>query len=68
MVEGGCSFSLALKTAERLRILSHIVGKELEGNKAAQLYIFRLIGDAHPPAAEFLDDALVRDGLSDHSG
>jgi hypothetical protein len=37
-----------------------------ERHKAAELYILSLVDDAHPPAAQLLDDAVVRDGLTDH--
>jgi hypothetical protein len=31
-----------------------------------QLYILGLVHHTHPVTAEFLDDAIVRDGLADH--
>ena len=33
---------------------------------ATELEVFRLVHHTHAPAAELLDDAVVRDGLTDH--
>src|SRR5580698_5026887 len=60
------SLGFALKTAEGLCIFGYVVGQELEGNKPSQLYVLGLVDHAHTAAAEFLDDAVVRDGLADH--
>jgi hypothetical protein len=46
------------------RALAHISGKEFESHKAPKVGILSFVDDTHP-AAEFLDDAVVRDGLSD---
>jgi hypothetical protein len=56
----------ALEAGQSLRIFGNIVGQELEATKAVQLYVLGLVDDAHPAAAQLLDDAVVRDGLSDH--
>jgi len=32
-----------------------------------QRYVLGLVDDTHPPAAQLLDDAVVRDGLADHA-
>ena len=61
---GGLRF--ALKAAECLRVSGYIVGKELESDKAAQLYVLSLVDHAHPAAAELFYNAVVRDGLADH--
>ena len=66
MVQGGCGLGFALKTGEGLRILGNFFGQELQRDKAAQLYVLGLVDDTHAAAAEFLDDAVVRDGLADH--
>jgi len=41
-------------------------GKELQGNEAVQACIFGLVNDAHATATEFLHDAVVRNGLTNH--
>ena len=68
VVQGGSGLRFPLKAAKSLGIFGDLVRKELQGNKAVQLYIFRLIDHAHPATAESLDDAIVRNGLADHSG
>jgi hypothetical protein len=49
-----------------LRIFSNIIRQELEGDEAMQPGILGLVDHAHAAAAEFLDNAIVRDGLADH--
>jgi len=66
MIQCRSRLRLALKTRPRLRILRHIVGQKLERDKPAQADVFRLINHTHAPAAEFLDDPVVRNCLIDH--
>ena len=66
MVQGRSRLRLALKPGQRLGIFGHVIRQELQGDKAVQGYILGLVNHAHPAAAEFLDDAVVRDGLADH--
>ena len=54
------------KAAECLRVFGYIFGQKLEGDEAAKLRVLSLVDDTHPAAAEFLDDAVVRNGLADH--
>src|SRR5580658_1440521 len=56
----------ALKAGECVRVFGYVVGEELKSNKATEFDILSLIDDAHPTTTEFLDDAVVRDGLADH--
>ncbi len=63
---GGLGF--ALKTGENLRVFGDIVRQEFEGDKPSELHILSLVDNTHPAAAEFFDDAIVRDGLADHGG
>ena len=68
VVQRGCGFCLApLKTSECLRVASHIFGQEFEGDKTAEADIFRLVNHTHAAAAELCNDAVMRDGLTDHS-
>jgi hypothetical protein len=61
---GGLRF--ALKASEGLHIFGNVVRQELKGHKAVQLYVLGLIDHTHTTAAQFLDDAVVRDGLANH--
>ena len=49
----------APETGQCLLVFGYFVGQELEGNKAAELHILSLVNDAHPAAAQLLDDAVV---------
>ena len=42
-------------------------GKNLRATKRCTR-VFSFVDDAHPPAAQLLDDAVVRDGLADELG
>jgi hypothetical protein len=66
MIEGRGSASLAAETLHRLRIARHFVGKEFEGDEAAEVGVFRLVDDAHAATAQLLDNSVMRDGLADH--
>ena len=68
MVEGGGGLGFALEAAEGLRILGDFVGQELERDEATEFDVLGLVDDSHAATAEFLDDAVVRDGLADQSG
>ena len=39
---------------------------ELEGNEAVQPRVLCFVDHTHPAAAQFFDDAIMRDGLADH--
>ena len=67
MVQSGGGLGLALKSRQRLWIFGHIVRQKLERDEAMQSRVLSLVDDAHPAAAQFLDDAIVRDGLADHA-
>src|SRR5580704_3958822 len=53
---GGARFTP--ETLQRLRIVRQAVGQKLEGDKAVELQVLGLIDDAHPPAADFFQDAV----------
>ncbi len=65
MVQGGGGLGLALEAAQSLRIAGNLIGQELEGDEAMQASVFSFVHHSHPPAAQLLDDAVVRDGLAD---
>ncbi|MGB9403375.1 MAG: hypothetical protein WCA98_07540 [Candidatus Acidiferrales bacterium] len=66
MVQSRCGLRFALETGDSLRILRHVVGQKLEGNEAMKADVLGFIDDAHAAAAQFVDDAVVRDGLANH--
>src|ERR1039458_928883 len=63
---GGLGF--AVEAAERLRVFAYVVRQEFERDKATDFDILSLVDDTHAATAELLDDAIVRDGLTDHQG
>src|SRR6202790_2156403 len=67
MVEGRGGTRLAAETCQDLRVLLQIVGQKLQRNETAQLQVLGFIHHTHPATAELLDDAIVRDGLADHT-
>jgi hypothetical protein len=66
VAQGGSCLSLPLKTRECLRVAGNLFRKKLEGNESAQARVFGLVDDAHPASADFLYDAVMRNGLADH--
>ena len=51
--------------AQRLGIPRELFGDELERDEAVQPRIFGFVDDAHAAAAQLLDDAVVRERLTD---
>ena len=47
-------------------IVGKMVGQKLERDLAAEFQVLGFIDDAHPAPAELFEDAVMRDGLSDH--
>src|SRR5713226_1209574 len=68
MVECGSSPRFPLKAFDRLRIISKLLGKELERDTSAQLEVFGFINHAHPAAAQYLQYAVVGNLLTDQAG
>jgi hypothetical protein len=66
MVECGCSLSFALKTGEGLRVSGNVFRQEFQRDEAMQPRVLSLVHDTHSTATELLDDAIVRNDLSDH--
>ncbi len=66
MVQRRGSLGFALKAGESLRVFGYVVGQELQSNEPAELHVLGFVDHTHPTAAEFLNDAVVRDGLADH--
>ena len=66
VVQGRCGLGLALKAGERLRVAGYFIGKEFQGHEPMQARVFGFVNHAHAATAEFLDDAIVGNGLADH--
>jgi len=66
MVESGGRTSFSPETFQCLRVLGHVIGKELKRNETTQLGVLGFVNYAHTAAAELFDDAIARDGLADH--
>ena len=67
MVKGRSGACFPAEAFERLRVLSYILGQKLQCDKATKVRVLSFIDRAHA-AAQFLDDAVVRDGSADHAG
>jgi hypothetical protein len=64
MIERGGRAGFAAKSLKGLRVLRHILRKKLQSDEAAQLGVFRFVDHAHSTTAEFFDDAVMRDSLT----
>ncbi len=64
MVQGGGRAGFAAKSFKGLRVLCQILRQKLQSDEAAQLGVFRFVDHAHPTTAEFLDNAVMRDSLT----
>ena len=51
-----------------MRVAHDFVGQELEGYEAVKARVLGLVDHTDAAAAEFLDDAVVRDSLPNHPG
>ena len=59
MIQGGSGFGFAAETFEGLAVLREIVGKEFEGDEAAEASVFRFVDHAHAAATELFDDPVM---------
>src|SRR5258708_5819484 len=66
VVQRGRSLGFPLESAESLCVIRQFVGKELQSDVTVQLEVFRSVDHAHSSAAEFFDNAVMRDGLTNH--
>ena len=66
MIQCRSRLGLTLKTGKHLRVTGNTLWQEFQGDEAMQPRVLGFVDDAHPTAAQFLDDAVVRDGLPDH--
>jgi hypothetical protein len=47
-------------------VIRYVFGQNFQRHEAAKLFVLRLVNDTHSTAAEFLDDAVTRNGLANH--
>src|SRR5438445_9484696 len=66
VIQCGCRLCLALETSQGLRVSGNIFWQEFECDKAMQPSVLGLVNHTHAPAAQLFDDAVVRDGLTNH--
>ena len=59
--------SFPAETFQRLRVFGDVLRKELQRDEATEFRVLGLVDHTHPTTAEFLDDAVVRDGLANHA-
>jgi hypothetical protein len=68
MIERGGGACFALESFKRLGISCKIVGKKFEGDETAEASVFGFVDDTHSTTAEFFDDAVMRNCLTDKGG
>src|SRR3984893_19532498 len=66
MVQGRCCAGLTAEAFQNLWVLGNVVRQKFQGDETTEHRILGLVDDTHAPAAQLLDDAVVRDGLADH--
>ena len=66
MVQGGGGPGFAAEAFQRLRIVRHFIGQELEGDEAAEHRVLGLVHHAHAAATQLLLDTVMGDDLADH--
>ena len=68
MIQGGRGPRFPAESFQYRWVLGDQLGQKLERHQPAQLGVLSLVNHTHPAAAQFLDDAVVRDGMADHLG
>ena len=49
-------------------VAGDVLRQKLQGDESAQASVFGLVDDTHPAAAEFRNDAIAGNTLTEHSG
>jgi hypothetical protein len=50
-----------------LGVAGNLIGQELQGYETVQPSVLGLVDNAHSPTADFLDNAVMRNGSPDHA-
>src|ERR1019366_4681909 len=66
MVERGSGLRLTSEPFQSLWVCGYVLWQEFQRDESPKLGVLGLVDHTHPAAAKLLDDAVVRDGLSDH--
>ena len=66
MIERGSSLGFPLETRECLRVFRYVIRQKFERYETVKPGVLGFVDHAHTAAAEFLDDAVVRDRLANH--
>ena len=66
MVQRGGGARLAPKSLQSVRVAREFVGQEFQSDVPPQIEIFGLVNDAHAAAAQFAQNCVMREGLTDH--
>ena len=66
VIQRGRSLRFSLEAGQGLWVSGPILSQKLKRNEAMETRILSFVNDSHPAAAELLNDAIMRDGLTDH--
>lgn len=66
VIQCGCGLSFAFETSESLRVVGNFLWQEFQRHEAMKPGVFCFVDDAHAAAAEFSDDAVVRNRTPDN--
>ena len=66
MIERRGGLGLAPETLQSRAVPGESLRQELERDESVQPGVFGLVDDAHTPAAQFLEDTVVRNSLAHH--
>src|SRR5512142_244237 len=66
MIQRRGGLGLALVLLQGMSVPGNRIGEELQGNAPFEPGVFGLIHDPHAPAAQLVQDAKMRNGLTDH--
>src|ERR1700722_10365393 len=65
MIERRGCLRLSLESLQRLLILGHFFGQELQGHEAREKGVSRFVDNSHATATQLLEDVVVRNHLSE---
>jgi len=66
MIQCGRGTSFTSEAFQRLGVMREVFRQEFQSDEAPKLGILSLVDDTHPAATQLLDDAIMRDTLTDH--
>src|SRR6202011_3248595 len=66
VIESGCGFGLSQQTLFSALIGRDFCWQELNRDFTVEPRVLSQVDHTHPATAQLLDDAVVRDGLTDH--